>query len=247
MSGRINKSVMGVIPARFGSVRLPGKPLANILGRPMVQWVYEAARQALPNVVVATDDKRVMETVKRFGGEAIMTPAHCSSGTERMAYVARKKRASYYVNIQGDEPLMRSEAIRKTVALAVSKKAIATVATDLNKRDWHNPNAVKVVLGVGARALYFSRSLIPFPRDRGPLKALKHLGLYVYPRRELFRFVASRPTELENIEKLEQLRALYHGMPIYVAKTRHDSIGVDTMNDLKAVEKILKTFRKKRP
>lgn len=234
-------TVLGVIPARFGSVRLPGKPLANILGKPMVQWVYEAASTALPNVVVATDHENVARVVRGFGGQVIMTPVTCNSGTDRMACVARKIKADFYVNIQGDEPLMNKDAIRKTVALAKTKRAIATAMTDLDSADRNNPNVVKVVLGEKGRAIYFSRSLIPFPRDgESKLNFYKHLGLYVYPRRELFKFVSAQPTDLENTEKLEQLRALYYGMPIYVVHTKHDSVGVDTKKDLLAVEKRMK-------
>lgn len=236
------KNVLGVIPARFGSVRLPGKPLAMLLGKPMVQWVYEAASSILPNVVVATDHKRVADIVKSFGGRVMMTPTSCASGTDRMACVARKIKAAYYVNIQGDEPLMNRDAIRRAVDIAIKKKAISTAMTSLEDADRDNPNAVKVVLGKEGRAIYFSRSLIPFPRDgETGMKSYKHLGLYVYPRKDLFAFVSLKPTELENTEKLEQLRALYYGMPIYAVYTKFDSIGVDTKNDLKAVEKRLKS------
>ena len=235
------KRVLGVIPARYASTRLPGKPLALIHGKPMIQWVYEAARRAIKNVVVATDDKRVVEAVVAFGGEALMTPSSCNSGTERMAAVARKRSADIYVNIQGDEPMMNPSTIKATVALAIAKRAIATPAITLDPADGNNPNAVKVVVGDGQRALYFSRSLIPFPRD-GAFKVtpLKHLGLYAYPRKDLLRFVLLKPTALEQTEMLEQLRALYHGVPIYISRTTHDSVGVDTLSDLAAVTQRLK-------
>jgi 3-deoxy-manno-octulosonate cytidylyltransferase (CMP-KDO synthetase) len=234
------KRVLAVIPARYASTRLPGKPLALIHGKPMIQWVHDAARRALKNVIVATDDKRVAETVSSFGGTAMMTPASCNSGTERMAAVARKHRADIYVNIQGDEPMMNPATIKETVRLSVAKNAIATPAIKLDPADANNPNAVKVVLGDGGRAIYFSRSLIPFPRDgASKVVALKHLGLYAYPRKELLRFVSLKPTALEQTEMLEQLRALYHGLPIYVARTTHDSVGVDTPADLAAVSRRL--------
>lgn len=239
-------SVLGVIPARYGSTRLPGKPLAKIQGKPMVEWVYRAARSALPRVVVATDDRRVLEAVRAFGGEAMMTPVSCKSGTDRMAFVARRIRARYYANIQGDEPLMHPDTIKTSVRLALKTRAVATPATDLKLRDYENPNVVKVVLGENQRALYFSRSLIPFPRDgKMGYKGLKHLGLYVYPKDFLFKFVKMRSTFLENIEKLEQLRALYYGMPIYVAYTRHDSVGVDTPRDLKTVARQMSRMGKR--
>jgi len=228
--------VIGVIPSRYASTRLPGKPLANILGRPMVEWVYEKARKALPMVVVATDDKRVFSAVRAFGGHVMMTPASLRSGTERMAHVAKKMRADYYVNIQGDEPLVHPQTIRATAELAQRKKAIATPVTDLRPEDFHNPNVVKVAVGADGRALYFSRAPIPFPRDgRSAEKPLKHLGVYAYPKKDLLKFVSLKPTKLEQTEMLEQLRALYYGLSIYVAKTRYDSVGVDTPADLQAV------------
>ncbi len=234
------KRVLAVIPARYASTRLPGKPLALIHGKPMIQWVYDAARRALKDVVVATDDKRVADVVAGFGGAAMMTPASCRSGTERMAAVARKRQADIYVNIQGDEPMMNPSTIKDTVRLSIAKKAIATPAIKLDAADLHNPNAVKVVVGDNARAIYFSRSLIPFPRDgASKVTPLKHLGLYAYPRKDLLRFVSLKPTALEQTEMLEQLRALYHGLPIYVARTAHDSVGVDTPSDLAAVSEKL--------
>lgn len=234
-------SVLGVIPARYAAKRFPGKPLANILGRPMVEWVMRAAKKALPNVVVATDDARIAKAVARAGGKALLTPRSCRSGTERMAHVAKKIRADFYVNIQGDEPMMHAETLRAAVALAKKRKAIATAVTDLDRKDFINPNVVKVAVGAGGRALYFSRAPVPYPRDgAGGTRPLKHIGVYVYPRKELLKFVALPATSLERTEMLEQLRALYHGMPIYVAKTRFDSIGVDTPKDLKRVAARLK-------
>lgn len=236
----MSASVLGVIPARFASVRLPGKPLALILGKPMIQWVWESASKALPKVVVATDDVRVATVVSRFGGEVMLTPPELPSGTDRMAYVARRRPAAYYVNVQGDEPLMHPSTIRDAVKLAVARKAISTPAMRLNE-DFQNPNVVKVVTDTAGRAMYFSRSLIPFARDGKSFQpVLKHLGLYVYPRAQLLKFVSLKPTTLEQTEKLEQLRALYHGMPIFVSVTPHDSIGVDTAPDVKEVERRLR-------
>jgi 3-deoxy-manno-octulosonate cytidylyltransferase (CMP-KDO synthetase) len=234
---------LGVIPARYASTRLPGKPLAPILGRPMVEWVHRAASRALPNIVVATDDKRVADVVKKFGGRVCMTSKSCQSGTDRMREVAGKISAQYYVNIQGDEPMMNASTIRDAVKLAIAKKSISTAATSLEPRDESNPAAVKVVLDRDGRALYFSRSLLPFKAHgvEDGLSPLKHLGLYVYPRASLIKFASLKPTKLERTEKLEQLRALYNGMPIYVAYTAHDSVGVDTPADLKAVIKKLRS------
>jgi len=148
-----------------------------------------------------------------------------------------------YVNIQGDEPLMNTATIRGAVKLAVKKKAIATPATPLKDVE-RDPDVVKVVVGADGRALYFSRAPIPFPRDgKAYARPMKHLGLYVYPRAQLFKFVSLKPTGLEQTEKLEQLRALYHGFPIFVSLTPHDSIGVDTARDLAAVERRLASMR----
>jgi 3-deoxy-manno-octulosonate cytidylyltransferase (CMP-KDO synthetase) len=212
----------------------------------MIQWVWESASKALDRVVVVTDDRRVADAVRGFGGEAMMTPARLPSGTDRMAYVARRIAADYYVNVQGDEPLMHPGTIRDAVRLAVKTRAIATPAMPLTA-DFENPNVVKVVTDKDGRALYFSRAPIPFPRDRSdaPLKPLKHLGLYVYPKTLLRRFVSLRPTALERTEKLEQLRALVNGLPIFVSLTPHDSIGVDTAPDVRAVEKRLRASRGK--
>lgn len=235
-------SVLGVIPARYASTRLPGKPLARIHGRPMVEWVWRAAKKALPRVVVATDDKRVEKAVKSFGGDVCMTSKACASGTDRMREVAQKKKARFYVNIQGDEPMMKAATIKDAVNLAIKKRAIATAATKLGKHHEADPSAVKVVVDRDGRALYFSRSMIPFTAHgvTKSLAGLKHLGLYVYPREELFKFAKLKPTVLEKTEKLEQLRALYNGLSIYVAYTPFDSVGVDTTKDLKRVSQLLK-------
>lgn len=232
-----NKNVIGVIPARYGSTRLPGKPLASISGHPMIEWVYLAARSVLKRVIVATDDKRIFECVKRFGGEVLMTPKSCPSGTDRMAHVARKIKAKYYVNIQGDEPLIHTLTIEKTVRLAVKNKSVATAATFLKGSDENDPHVVKVVVDKLGRALYFSRNFLP--------TALKHMGLYVYPRKILLDFVRLKPAEAEKIERLEQLRALVNGIPIYVALSGYDSIGVDTKEDLKKVSKHLKDLNRR--
>lgn len=235
------KNVIGVIPARYASTRLPAKPLALILGKPMVQWVYEAAQKALPRVIVATDDKRIAEAVGRFGGQSMLTPTFLQSGTERMAWVARKLRAEYYVNIQGDEPMIHPKTIRAAVQMALKKRNIATVATTLHSRDFQKISVVKVVVGAQNQAIYFSRAPIPCVAHGvlKPMSPYKHLGIYVYPKHQLQQFVRWKPTPLELTEKLEQLRALYYGAPIFVALTPYDSIGVDTPSDLKSVSQLL--------
>ncbi len=169
--------MLAVIPARYGvRTRLPGKPLALIHGKPMIQWVYDAARRCSKTWWSPPTTNAWPDVVAAFGGAAMMTPASCRSGTERMAAVARKRQADIYVNIQGDEPMMNPSTIKDTIRLSIAKNAIATPAIKLDPADANNPNAVKVVLGDSARAIYFSRSLIPFPRDgASKVTPLKHL------------------------------------------------------------------------
>lgn len=236
------KSVLGVIPARYGATRLPGKPLADIAGKPLVQWVYENARRALPNVVVATDDKRIADVVRGFGGEAMLTPESCKSGTDRMAWVARRRPAAYYANVQGDEPLLAGTVIRKSVELALKRKAVTTAVGPLDANEQNNPNVVKAVLGENDRAIYFSRSFIPYPRGQADGAHWKHVGLYVYPKARLFQFVKLKPPAMEKLEMLEQLRAIYHGMPIYVARTDYRGFGVDTPQDARRAAERLTTL-----
>ena len=236
--------VLGVIPARYASTRLPAKPLALLGGKPMVQHVYERARQAktLDEVVVATDDERIVVAVSRFGGRAVMTSPDHRSGTDRIAEVARQTEAAIVVNIQGDEPLMRPEPIDQIVAFLQAHRAVpmATVMTRLARdEDAASPNVVKVVVDQDGYAMYFSRSVVPCKRQPSTAPYWKHLGLYGYQRDFLLRFPSLPPTPCEQAESLEQLRALEHGHRIKVLETTHDSIGVDTPDDLKRVEQLL--------
>lgn len=219
-----------------------------IAGKPLVQRVYEQARGArlLDEVVVATDDTRIYETVEAFGGTAVMTPADCPSGTDRAAHVARDFACEWVVNIQGDEPLLEPAMIDQLVAgmQAAPDCPMGTLARPItNAETWENPNVVKVVFGVRGNALYFSRRSLPYAREAAgrfvPGSAYKHLGIYAYRREFLLRFVTWAPTPLEQMEKLEQLRALEHDVPIRVWVTDRDSIGVDTPADVKLVEEIL--------
>lgn len=237
---------LGVIPARFGAQRFPGKPLALIAGKPLVQRVYEQARKAsrLDAVIVATDDARIADAVLKFGGDVAMTSPTCPSGTDRAAAVARQRDCDIIVNIQGDEPLMRPEMINQLVdgLVADSQCAMATLARRIESSDvLANPNAVKVVFAHNGNALYFSRHPIPFVRDAAGTKPehFKHLGIYAYRREFLLKFVTMPPSRLELTEKLEQLRALENGFAIKVLVTPHDSVGVDTPEDVKVVETIL--------
>lgn len=240
--------VIGVIPARFGSTRLPGKPLIKLAGKPMVQHVYERARQArrLNRLMVATDDERIAEVVRGFGGEAILTRKEHRSGTERIAEVAAQTPAEIYVNIQGDEPLIEPAAIDAVVEAIAGDSAVqvATLCVPISAQaEVMNPNVVKVVLDFDGFALYFSRAPIPWVREESAAalaRHLKHLGLYAYRRDALLEFPALPPGELERVEQLEQLRWLENGYRICVAETTHDSISVDVPEDIERVERALR-------
>lgn len=234
---------MGAIPARYGSTRLPGKPLLPIAGRPMIEHVYTRVARArgLARVVVLTDDERIARAVEAFGGEWEMTPADCASGTDRIAWAVRGWEASAVINIQGDEPLIDPEEISRIAEhlAANPQDPVVTLATAATAEEMANPNAVKVVLARDGAALYFSRSAVPYPRSEGGFIPLKHLGIYGYQRDALLRLAALEPTPLERSESLEQLRALENGIPIRVLTVARGSFGVDTAADLERVEKIL--------
>ena len=241
-------SVVAIIPARYGSTRLPGKPLADIGGKPMIQHVYENAANAgvLDRVIVATDDRRVEVTVLGFGGEVMMTSKRHKSGTDRLAEVARKLKAEWVVNVQGDLPFIKAETISRAVRPLRQDRSIpmGTVCSPIyDEGEWHNPNIVKVIKDSNGFAIYFSRALIPYPRDavsqastgagKKKVWGYRHLGLYVYRRDFLLKFARLRPTVLERTESLEQLRALYYGYRIFVADVDDRSVEVDTPADLK--------------
>jgi 3-deoxy-manno-octulosonate cytidylyltransferase (CMP-KDO synthetase) len=237
-------TAVGIIPARYGSSRLPAKALATIAGKPMIQLVYESAAAAgsLDRVIVATDDRRILDAVTGFGGSAVMTSPDCRSGSDRIAEAASGIDCAIVVNVQGDEPLIHGEAIDALVEALVKTPscAAATVATPLaNAQDAADPNVVKVVRDIQGNALYFSRARIPYAGG-GEGRYLKHIGLYAYRKEFLLRFTGWPETELERMEKLEQLRILEHGTNILVIETPHDSIGVDTPEDLERVRKMLK-------
>ncbi|MGH9317420.1 MAG: 3-deoxy-manno-octulosonate cytidylyltransferase [Thermoanaerobaculia bacterium] len=236
--------IVGLIPARYASVRFPAKPLARLAGRPMVVHVLEAARGArrLDRVLVATDDERIARVVRAAGGEAILTSAQAASGTDRLAEAARSVPADIYVNIQGDEPLMSSENIDSAIATLLSSpgRQIATLATALAPDEAADPNVVKIAVARDGRALYFSRAAIPYPRQ-GAAVYRKHLGLYVYRAAILQEIAALPPSPLEQKESLEQLRWLESGYAIWVGDAATDSIGVDTPEDLARVEKMIET------
>jgi len=242
---------IGVIPARYASTRFPGKPLAAIAGKPMIQRVHEMACRArqLSRVVVATDDERISQAVLAFGGEVMITSAEHKSGTDRVAEVARRLEAPYYVNIQGDEPLIDPSLIDAVTRMLAGGAPMATLAARITTRsDLFDQNVVKVVLDRDGSAVYFSRYSIPFPRkylDRGidvDLEAsvyLRHIGTYGYSRSVLLELAGAEPCQMEQLESLEQLRALYLGFKIKVEIVEGSSPCVDVPGDIAKVEKIL--------
>ena len=237
--------VIAIIPARYQSSRLPGKALADIGGRPMIEHVYRRASAAssVSSVLVATDDERILEVVRAFGGVACLTSPDHPSGTDRLAEVAAALASEIVVNVQGDEPLIEPSMIDEAVEPLLADPMV--VMSTLRKRiddesELRNPNVTKVVVDREGYALYFSRAPIPFARaDRPAARAWRHVGLYVYRRDCLLQLAALPPSELEQSEALEQLRALEHGIRILAVETQHDSIGVDTPEDLERVRRLM--------
>lgn len=242
--------VVGVIPARYGSSRLPGKPLATIAGKPMIQRVYEccAKSQTLERICVATDDVRIAEAVASFGGEAVMTRADHPSGTDRVAEAAAQLGADIVVNIQGDQPFINPAMIDEGVApmLADPSLELCTLMYRLSyAADFANPAVVKVVVDLAGNALYFSRSLIPYPREAVEHGVYEHVGTYVYRGETLARITKLAPTILERVEALEQLRWLQHGLRIRVVESmiedrEFSGFSVDTPDDLGRAEAMLR-------
>jgi 3-deoxy-manno-octulosonate cytidylyltransferase (CMP-KDO synthetase) len=233
---------IAVIPARLASTRLGRKMLREIGGKPLIGVVYEAVRSSslLADVIVATDAEEILGMCRDRGWKAQMTsPAH-SSGTERVHEISGRETADVYVNVQGDEPMVRAEQIATLLHVMENPLAqVGTVMTPCAEVDIANPNAVKVVTDCDGRALYFSRATIPFDRDRGRPRYFKHLGLYAYRKPALDKFVTLPESSLEKSERLEQLRFLENGIAIHVAETPYDSVGVDTEEDLQRAIEIL--------
>jgi len=242
-------NVVVVIPARYASTRLPGKPLVPLAGKPMIQRVYERAKLATraDRVIVATDDERIVKAVQGFGGEARMTRADHRTGTERVAEVAAHEQGNVFVNVQGDEPLLDPVAVDAAVASLLEEPAaeISTVATPIKTpAEIMDPNVVKVVLDFEDNALYFSRAPVPWVRDTASkvrVRHLKHLGLYVFQRDALLEYATLPQGELERAEQLEQLRWLENGWKIRVAEVEHDAVSVDVPEDVTRVEKLLQS------
>jgi len=249
---KISLNIVAIIPARYASTRLPAKPLIDLCGKPMIQHVYERTKKSklINRVIVATDHEKIIETVNKFGGEAIMTPPELKSGSDRIAFVARElHNADIIVNIQGDEPLIVPGMIDETIKPLIDNPDIqvGTAVKNINSADEiANPNVVKVVLDLNGFAIYFSRS--PIPYIRGNVKSdqwhlhhtfYKHFGLYIYRKDLLLKFSSWHESQLERIEKLEQLRIIEHGYKIKATITEYDSIPVDTIEDANRVRKIL--------
>ena len=253
-----------IIPARFSSARLPGKPLIEINGKPLIQYVYERVKaSSIPQVIVATDDERIAAVVKGFGGEAALTSSHHRSGTERVAEVARHIESDIVVNVQGDEPLIRSEDINRAIVPFKHDPSIMVttlIAPLLNGADLYNPHVVKVVVDRDGFALYFSRSPIPYPRkalehagdephkeieliqklDKKELRdSWQHIGLYAFRRDFLLKLTSLPPSALEQWEGLEQLRILEHGHKIKTVVCSSPSIGIDTPQDVEHFKSLL--------
>jgi len=231
--------VVGVIPARYASTRLPGKPLVDIMGKTMIQHVYENAARSktLEQLIVATDDERIMAAVAAFGGRAVLTSRDHNTGTDRVAEVVRGLDVEVVVNIQGDEPFVRPGMIDEVVQPLLDDPDLpmcTSMHEITDKEDFDNPNVVKTVVDLAGNALYFSRSLVPYPRKSEGHRAFEHIGMYAYRKDFLIKYAGLPQTPLEKLESLEQLRVLEHGYRLRVVETRQDYIplSVDTPEDL---------------
>jgi 3-deoxy-manno-octulosonate cytidylyltransferase (CMP-KDO synthetase) len=239
--------VVAVIPARLASTRLPRKMLREIAGESLLAWVYQAVRRcsSLDQVVVATDSDEILEFCRRRGFVVRMTSAAHRSGTERVHEISTVIPADVYLNIQGDEPLTRPEHIESLLAvMRATDVEVGTLKTLAAEIDVNNPSAVKVVTDAAGRALYFSRAAVPFDRDAVGQEYYKHLGFYGYRKNALDKFVSWPESILERTERLEQLRFLENGVPIWVGETPFDTVGVDTEEDARRVEEILRGLQR---
>lgn len=239
-------NIIGIIPARYGSTRLEGKPLKDICGKPMIQYVYETVLKSelLTQVIVATDDKRIVDAVEKFNGNARLTSSQHRTGTDRIAEVAKDIQADIVVNIQGDEPLLDVRMIDEAIRPLINDSdlnACTLCRPIMKEEDLQNPNVVKTVFDRHGNALYFSRSLIPYPRKVEGHQAYEHIGIYVYRKSFLMQYITMPPTPLEISESLEQLRILENGIRLKVAITAYEynGLSVDTQEDLENVRRII--------
>lgn len=241
----MKKKVIGVIPARFGSTRLEGKPLIPIKGKPMIEWVIRGTQKSklLNEIFVATDDVRIAEVAQKCGVKAVMTPSELPTGTDRIWQAVQNIDADIVINIQGDEPLITGNVIDSLAEplLQDEKLSMATLAHEISLEELNSPNVVKVILDQFNNGIYFSRFAIPYTRAeaKAPFACFKHVGLYGYRKSFLKIFCETPMTDLEKLESLEQLRALYLGEKIRVIKTAFKSVGVDVAEDILKVEKFL--------
>ncbi len=239
-------NVIGVIPARYDSTRFPGKPFAKIMGKPMLQWVYEAAAKtpSFSKVFIATDDNRVKDLAESFKASVIMTPAEAPSGSDRVWAAVKDLNADIVINVQGDEPLIRPEVLEDLVQ-AMKKNPewkMATLGKKLQPQDLENFNTAKVVVNKNSEAMYFSRLPIPFGRvkDFSTTACFKHIGIYGFQKSFLQEFCETPPIEIELLEALEQLRALYLGAKIGVVETQFECLGVDIPSDVEKIENVMR-------
>ncbi len=247
----MDKDCLIVIPARYGSQRFPGKVLAELGGKPVIRWCWEAAVKAgLGEVTIATEHPKVLEACRAFGARAVLTSPRCQSGTDRVYEASRGTRAKFVINIQGDEPFMTAATLKKAFKkLKTSPDCqIGTACVRIKSdEEMNNPNCVKVAMNAAGRALYFSRCPIPFHHALSNLKGypyFKHCGFYIYRREALGKFVKLKPSPLERLERLEQLRALESGMRIAVAEVEPLGPAIDSPEDLKAAERFLRKARR---
>ena len=235
-----------IIPARYGSSRLEGKPLIEVEGKPIIQWVYEKATQATlaDLIIVATDDERIYNCVKAFGGDVEMTSPNHKCGSDRIVEVAEKyPDISYIINLQGDEPMINTNCVEEVIRLLKEDDSvdISTLLSEIKDEDLEDPNMVKCVKDINGFALYFSRSKIPYERNMGIAKFYKHIGIYGYKRDSLFKMTKFPQPEIEQAESLEQLRALYNGMRIKTSVVEYKAIGIDTIEDFNAFKKLVES------
>ena len=240
---------VAVIPARYGSTRLPGKPLLDICGKPLIQrvWNVVARVHGLDEIIVATDDERIAKAVQDFGGRAIMTSDDCQSGSDRVCEIAQTVDAEVYVNVQGDEPLIEPSAIERLLEVFAQDTSVqvATLCSPISREEAQSPNQVKVVHDHIGNALYFSRAPLPYVREvNGTAEYFGHIGIYAYRRETLCSFTSLPASPLEKAEKLEQLRFLQAGVPIRVLEVPKMGVGVDTQEDLKIVRAVIREKRK---
>jgi 3-deoxy-manno-octulosonate cytidylyltransferase (CMP-KDO synthetase) len=244
-SSEENPKIVCIIPARYGSSRLPGKPLADLEGKTVIQRTCDQVSKVIKDYIVATDDQRIIDNVESFGGKAMMTRNDHKSGSDRVAEIAKNIEADIIVNVQGDEPFINPKQIEEAVKPLLDDPTVnmATLCRPIhNEEELNNIGVVKVITDINGDAIYFSRSLIPYPRHKEYAKWYEHVGLYVYRKDFLLKFVSWPPSDLELAESLEQLRVLDHGQKIRVIETKHDlgAVCIDTPEDLEKAREYLK-------